>query len=107
MIMFKHTRTGEIAEVETPEEKAAQIAEVEFRDRVRRRQIQLIAKLDASAKWERTSIHDDASAPAPKTPSPDSTLGQKEAARGGASPDEQIAADGPKFTRVVTTAKSK
>lgn len=102
MITFRHTRTGVVTEVQTPEERAAQVEPPEFRDRTRRRQIQLIAKMDASSKWERVSIHQDASAPAP-TPAADTDNQKETAGSGGSAPT-----DGPKFTRVVTTtAKPK
>lgn len=102
MITFRHTRTGVVTEVQTPEERAAQVEPPEFRDRTRRRQIQLIAKMDASSKWERVSTHQDASAPATPDPAP----GLQSVATTG--PAATPADSGPKFTRVVTTtAKPK
>lgn len=102
MITFKHVTTGVVTEVPTPEEKTVGL-DLDDRDRTYRRQTQLIARMDASSKWQRVAAH----ATPPRTPvtdPPDApvvvTVDQDHSTPPASTPTA-TQPDGPKFTRVT------
>lgn len=99
-ITYKHVKTGRLVRVLTPDERASGVNQ-EFYDRTRRRQIQLIAKMDGSAKWERTPDAPLVGPGANRQPV-DATNGVP-AETEPDEPDQSAAkpAAGPKFTRIV------
>jgi len=98
-IAFENVKTGRTVRVLTPEEKAARSRGDAERDK--RRQRKLIAKMDESAKWQRTAAPDLVGRGAKPAPVVDDVPddGDEPATAPDEVPDAKPT--GPVFTRTV------